>query len=708
MACHPRRRALLLRLVLLALFLAGCTQTPTKPAPTVTDGLLDARDWDFANDGPLPLKGDWEVFPEGLLEGAAITEAPSPGDVVALPWSEGHHRTREGTDVDASRWVTLRVKVLVKEPSTGYLVSIPENVVEGFRLTCRSANGTEHTFSAGLEPAPSGLLARPGLWPIGDAALAGSGACVLVAPRAVLGRVRVLDAPRLVPSHLATDAFRAPFALVVTSLVTALAWLAFALTMIAVTPRDPVVRWSAAVALAVLVRVATVNRELLLGPSGMAAVPWLPGVRLEYASLWFLSFTWIRYGESLAERRPPLRTPLAAALAALTLVALLAPYEVNRRLLPLGQLVVVIVAATVAASLARRSRSDRVGRIAFVGVALAGLAAAGDVAVTARSAVSSALFELVGSLEPFFQMAVLAVRAQDARERSAKLAQATLKFVPGQFLHELGHADVTTAKLGDAASRHVTVLFADIRNFTSLSERMSPAETFAFLNACLSRIGPHVRSNAGFVDKYIGDAIMALFPRSPSDAVRAALAMQAEVHASNARHPERLPLAIGVGIHVGEVMMGTIGEAERFEATVISDAVNLTARLESLTKQLGCAVLVSGEVYAALDDGLRTHARRLGSFVVKGKAASVELHELFASDSPDLRDTKLRTRDRFHAMLDAFAAGRVEHALAIGSELRDACPEDGPATWWFLRLTNALASEAGVPSERGVVVLDAK
>ena len=154
-------------------------------------------------------------------------------------------------------------------------------------------------------------------------------------------------------------------------------------------------------------------------------------------------------------------------------------------------------------------------------------------------------------------------------------------------LNELGHEDVTTAKLGDAASRHVTVLFADIRNFTSMSERMSPAETFAFLNACLSRIGPHIRANGGFVDKYIGDAIMALFPRDPSDAVRAAVAMQAEVRASNARHPERPPVAIGVGIHVGDVMMGTIGEAERFEATVISDSVNLTSSLDTLTKHLG-------------------------------------------------------------------------------------------------------------------------
>ena len=238
---------------------------------------------------------------------------------------------------------------------------------------------------------------------------------------------------------------------------------------------------------------------------------------------------------------------------------------------------------------------------------------------------------------------------------------------------------------------------------------MTPEETFAFLNGCLSKLGPHVRAQSGFIDKYIGDAIMALFPKEPGDAVRAAVAMQDEVRRSNEVTGARNPLAIGVGIHVGNVMMGTIGEAERFEATVISDAVNLTARLESLTKQLGCSVLISEDVYATLDAELRAHTRRLGTFVVKGKAQPVTLFEVFASDSDALRETKLRTRDRFDAMLEAFATERVDAALAIASELRDASPDDGPANWWFMRLVKESATgDDAVPSSRGIVRLDEK
>ena len=311
------------------------------------------------------------------------------------------------------------------------------------------------------------------------------------------------------------------------------------------------------------------------------------------------------------------------------------------------------------------------------------------------------------------ELAVLRSALEDrVADRTAALAStnaAISRFVPREFLQALGHDDVTTARLGDVSAREVTVLFADIRNFTSLSERMSPEQTFAFLNACLSKLGPHIRSHSGFVDKYIGDAIMALFPGSPADAVRAGLGMQREVARFNSQGAGGAPLAIGVGIHVGRVMMGTIGEAERFEATVISDAVNLTARLESLTKQLGCAMLISEHVFATLDGELRKYTRRVGTFVVKGRAQPVALYEVFASDSDASRDGKLRTRDAFDAMLAAFADDRADEALALANDLRDASPDDGPVNWWCMRLLAESATSAdGVPSSRGIIRLDEK
>jgi class 3 adenylate cyclase len=308
-----------------------------------------------------------------------------------------------------------------------------------------------------------------------------------------------------------------------------------------------------------------------------------------------------------------------------------------------------------------------------------------------------------------FYMCLSAVSMRSQARRITSTNTAIQRFVPREFLQALGHDDVRTAKLGDVTAKSIAMLFADIRNFTASSEGMTPEETFAFLNRCLSKLGPHVRAQRGFVDKYIGDAVMALFPHDPSDAVRAAIAMQEEIRRSNASLAGGMPVAIGIGIHVGRVMMGTIGEAERFEATVISDAVNLTARLESLTKQLGCDVLVSEEIYATLDEPLRRHARRLGTFIVKGKARPVALYEVFASDPDALREWKLRSQERFESMLAAFAEERLEAAIAIASELRDACPDDGPANWWFLRLMKESGAfdDAG-HSTCGIVRLDEK
>jgi class 3 adenylate cyclase len=307
---------------------------------------------------------------------------------------------------------------------------------------------------------------------------------------------------------------------------------------------------------------------------------------------------------------------------------------------------------------------------------------------------------------------------QHLRGRAAtlNLVRATQHFVPQEFLQALGHADVTTARLGDAVLREITIVFADIRNFTSISERMSPAETAAFLNSCLSRMGPHIRAHGGFIDKFIGDAIMALFPGSPSDAVRAALDMQADIAQTLVETPTRAqfgkahslqPVLIGVGVHTGDVMMCTIGERERFEATVISDAVNLTARLETLTKQLGCTMLVSAAVFAHLDAATRAHARELGSFAVKGKLQAARVFEVFATDPVDLRLAKVASRESFARALRHYGRGELNEALAIVLELNECCPDDGPVAWWLAHMRHDLANSIQ-SHDWGVIHLDGK
>lgn len=124
----------------------------------------------------------------------------------------------------------------------------------------------------------------------------------------------------------------------------------------------------------------------------------------------------------------------------------------------------------------------------------------------------------------------------------------------------------------------MSVMFSGIRSFSSLSEIMSPQDNFKFINGYLSRISPVIRENGGFIDKYIGDGVMALFPGSPEEALRAAVYVIDRVNEYNAFRAElgyRKPISAGIGVHKGNMILGTIGESERFDTTVISDAVNI-------------------------------------------------------------------------------------------------------------------------------------
>ncbi len=230
------------------------------------------------------------------------------------------------------------------------------------------------------------------------------------------------------------------------------------------------------------------------------------------------------------------------------------------------------------------------------------------------------------------------------------------RFVPQAFLAIVGKPSIVDVELGDNKRQNMTVLFSDIRNFTTLSEKMTPDENFAFINTFLERMGPVIRAHNGFIDKYIGDAIMALF-NNADDALRAGLAMHDALEGFNA---ERLasglePIGIGVGLNTGSLMLGTIGEKHRMDGTVISDAVNLASRIESLTKEYHVGLLISQYTYEQLADPKAYDIRPIDVVVVKGKTRPVTIFEVYQTNPPALRAAKGLTRDLLQSGVDALA-----------------------------------------------------
>jgi adenylate cyclase len=183
-------------------------------------------------------------------------------------------------------------------------------------------------------------------------------------------------------------------------------------------------------------------------------------------------------------------------------------------------------------------------------------------------------------------------------------------------------------------SLEVTILFTDIRSFTTISEKMHPQRLVALLNEYFTEMVGIVMQEEGVVDKYIGDAIMAVFgapvpkKEDPANAVRAAVRMRRALVELNGRLKARgLPsLHTGIGIHTGEVVAGNIGSEKRMEYTVIGDAVNLASRLETSTKELGVNVLISEDTYARTKDVIEV--RPVREITVKGRKAPVMAYEV--------------------------------------------------------------------------------
>lgn len=206
-------------------------------------------------------------------------------------------------------------------------------------------------------------------------------------------------------------------------------------------------------------------------------------------------------------------------------------------------------------------------------------------------------------------------------------------------------------------TRRVVVLFSDIRGFTSIAERLSASQVIEFLNDYLTHMTRSIERHGGLVDKFIGDAVMAVFPldeRGGKNAIDAALAMRDELERFNRSLPADFSeLSIGIGIHGGDVIAGLIGSPQKREYTVIGDVVNTASRLEGMTKQLGATTLASS---AVLTEQVRQRylLRPLGRLTPKGRARAIEVFDVVGE------------RDRSSAAL-AMAAeiARVEDALGL-------------------------------------------
>jgi|SRR5690242_4362368 len=299
--------------------------------------------------------------------------------------------------------------------------------------------------------------------------------------------------------------------------------------------------------------------------------------------------------------------------------------------------------------------------------------------------------------------------AREKEEAMRRIYEITAKFVPFEFIGSLGHKVITDVKLGDQVEKVVTVLFTDIRDYTTLSEQMTPEENFQFVSSYNKRMGPIIRRHNGFINQYLGDAIMALFPDDAEQALASAIEMQRDVREFNKLqlNSNRNTIRMGIGMHTGPLIMGITGDMNRLDATTISDAVNTASRIESLTKYYKANILISDATLRQIAHPEMFHLRYLGKVQVKGKQTSIGIHECFSSDTEEQVNKKEKTLSLFNEGMNYYLNKSFQNAVKVFESVINNNPSDRTAQFFLENAAKYLQN--GVPDHwSGVVEMASK
>lgn len=255
-----------------------------------------------------------------------------------------------------------------------------------------------------------------------------------------------------------------------------------------------------------------------------------------------------------------------------------------------------------------------------------------------------------------------------------KLLTAQQRFVPIQFLKNLGHEDIAKVKLGESVLMEMSVLFSDIRDFTPLVEKLSPQEVIELLNEYFSQIGIPITESGGFIDSYAGDEIMALFSVPPQQAVMAGIKMNKAL--SNFNKHSGTTLKVGIGMNTGPLVLGTMGGADRMQCSVLGDTVNLASRIEQLTKPYGACFLIGEDTYNGLDMKESFSLRLIDRVAVKGKGKAVRLYEVLDAETEERRAKKEAGIKNLEAGMEAYYNRDFRLAFKIFNNCIHEDPED--------------------------------
>ncbi|MCB1177014.1 MAG: bacteriohemerythrin, partial [Leptospiraceae bacterium] len=275
----------------------------------------------------------------------------------------------------------------------------------------------------------------------------------------------------------------------------------------------------------------------------------------------------------------------------------------------------------------------------------------------------------------------------------AKLNRIVNRFIPEEIFGILKKENIFDIEKGDQIASEMTILFCDIRSFTSLTERNSAKDVFTFLNEYYSNMNDIILKHNGIIDKYIGDAILSIFPGSADDAVKAAIDMQKFMHSHFFKiGNDQIHVSIGIGIHSGAVILGVVGGEKLIQTTVISDVVNTASRLESLTKEYKAPIIISEDVLANLEEQETYHIRFLDFATIRGKEDVTYICEIYDFENEEQLILKDFSKGSFDNGVTIYQNGDYQKSWEIFLDILTLNPKDKPASYYLNKTASLLVT----------------
>lgn len=244
---------------------------------------------------------------------------------------------------------------------------------------------------------------------------------------------------------------------------------------------------------------------------------------------------------------------------------------------------------------------------------------------------------------------------------NSELRESFSRFVPIEILHNLGNEEFSDNPPGESCIMVLTVAYIDIRNFTELSQEMTPTETFKLLNNFYDIVGAHVAHNNGYIESYGGDGVKVLFPDSPKEAIDTIRAISKDVESLSG-------IRTGMSIHFGKVILGIIGSEERIQATAISEVTRIVGKMDHFNSLVGIEMLITGQVYG-LTDIDNNDLLYLGNIILKDETEAIDLYQILP-DGLDMGDQFTDTFTRGISYIRKKSYKKAYSAFQIAEKLK--------------------------------------